>query len=144
LLKLRKTLSKEVKKMTLTEERLQILKLLEDGKITVDEAATLLSALENGIKNENTARQPGAPGSAQWLRVRVTDQQTGKQKVTVNLPVSLVDVALKVGAKFAPELEDMDNQVVMEAIEAIKSGAQGKIVEVEDLEDGERVEVFVE
>ena len=129
--------------MTHTEERLQILKMLEDGTITVDEAATLLAALESGVKKERGIRQPG-PGSAQWLRVRVTDQNTGKQKVTVNVPVSLVDVALKVGAKFAPELEDMDNQVVMDAIEAIKSGAQGKIVEVEDDEDGERVEVFVE
>ncbi len=84
------------------------------------------------------------PARALWLRVRVTDQQTGKQKVMVNVPVSLVDVALKVGAKFAPELEDMDSDVVMEAIEAIKSGAHGKIVEVEDDDDGERVEVFVE
>lgn len=130
--------------MTLTEERLQILKMLEDGTITVDEAATLLAALESGIKKEIAARQPGMPGVAQWLRVRVTDQKSGKQKVTVNVPVSLVDVAFKVGAKFAPELEEMDSNVVMEAIEAIKSGAQGKIVEVEDDEDGERVEVFVE
>ena len=130
--------------MTHTEERLQILKMLEDGKITVDEAATLLAALESGVKKEKAIRQPGIPGAAQWLRVRVTDQKSGKQKVMVNLPVSLVDVALKVGSKFAPELEDMDNQVVMEAIDAIKSGAQGKIVEVEDDESGDRVEVFVE
>jgi hypothetical protein len=130
--------------MTLTEERLQILKMLEDSKITVEEAATLLSALENGIKKQKIFRQPGVPGDAQWLRVRVTDQVSGKQKVAVNLPITLVDVALKVGSKFAPELEEMDNQIVMEAIEAIKSGAQGKIVEVEDDESGDRVEVFVE
>jgi hypothetical protein len=131
--------------MTLTEERLQILKMLEDGKITVDETATLLAALESGVKKEKAVvKQPGMPGAAQWLRVRVTDQKTGKQKVTVNVPVSLVDVALKVGAKFAPELEEMDSNVVLEAIEAIKSGAQGKIVEVEDDDSGDRVEVFVE
>ena len=130
--------------MTLTEERLQILKMLEDGKITVDEAATLLAALESGVKKERTVLQPGMPGVAQWLRVRVTDQKSGKQKVTVNVPVSLVDVALKVGAKFAPELDEMDSNVVMEAIEAIRSGAQGKIVEVEDDDSGDRVEVFVE
>ena len=29
-------------------------------------------------------------------------------------------------------------------VQAIKEGAQGKIVDVEDLEDGERVEVYVE
>ena len=130
--------------MTLTEERLQVLRMLEEGKITVDEAATLLAALESGVKKERAVRQPGMLGVAQWLRVRVTDQKSGKQKVTVNVPVSLVDVALKVGAKFAPELEEMDSNVVMEAIEAIRSGAQGKIVEVEDDDSGDRVEVFVE
>jgi len=45
------------------------------------------------------------------------------------------------GARFAPELEDMDfNDIV----EQIKSGAQGKIIEVEDAEGGERVEIYVE
>jgi hypothetical protein len=45
------------------------------------------------------------------------------------------------GARFAPELEGMD---VNDILEQIKEGAQGKIVEVEDLEDGERVEIYVE
>ena len=40
-----------------------------------------------------------------------------------------------------PELEDVDFDDI---IEQIKSGAQGKIIEVEDVEDGERVEIYVE
>jgi len=130
--------------MTITDERLQILKLLEEGKITVDEAAKLLAALEAGAGKEKALTQPGGLEKARWLRVRVTDQQSGRQKVTVNVPVSLVNVAMKIGANFVPELEQMDSDQVMEAIEAIKSGAHGKIVDVEDDEGGERVEVFVE
>jgi hypothetical protein len=131
--------------VSLTEERMQILKMLEEGKITADEAAKLLAAMETGVEKEKHSTQSVIPGQqARWLRVRVTDQATGKQKVTVNVPVSLVNVALKIGANFVPELQDMDSNQVMEAIEAIKSGAHGKIVDVEDDEGGERVEVFIE
>jgi hypothetical protein len=45
------------------------------------------------------------------------------------------------GARFAPELEDIDFETI---IEQVKSGAQGKIIEVEDAEGGERVEIYVE
>jgi hypothetical protein len=76
-----------------------------------------------------------------WLRIRVTDQASGKQKVNVNVPMSLVNVGMKIGAKFFPQDEDFD---LNEIYEAIKSGAEGKIVEVDDDGDGERVEVFVE
>jgi len=131
--------------VSLQEERLQILKMLEERDITAAEAATLLSALDVGAEKEKeTVMTPGPGQKARWLRVRVTDQATGKRKVSVNVPIGLVNVAMKVGAKFVPELDEMDSQQVAEAIEAIKNGAQGKIVDVEDDEDGERVEVFVE
>ena len=55
--------------------------------------------------------------------------------------MSLVDVGTRMGARFAPELEDMDFRDIMEQI---KGGAQGKIIEVEDIDDGERVEIYVE
>lgn len=133
--------------MSLAEERMQILKMLEEQKITADDAAKLLAALETGApKNkEKEDSFPTVSGQkARWLRVRVTDQPSGKQKVTVNVPIGLLNVALKLGAKFVPEMEEMEGAQIMEAIEAIKSGAHGKIVDVEDDEDGERVEIFVE
>jgi len=45
------------------------------------------------------------------------------------------------GARFAPEVEGINFDEVMAAI---KSGSQGKIVDVVDEEDGERVEIYVE
>ena len=129
--------------MSLTEERMQILKMLETGQINAEEAATLLAALETGVEKEQEAVSPPGPSGAKarWLRIRVTDEATGKHKVNVNLPMGMVNVAMKVGAKFAPEIKDLQ---VDEIFEAIRSGAQGKIVEVQDEEDGERVEIFVE
>ncbi len=131
--------------MSLTEERIQILKMLEEGKITVEEAAKLLSALETGAKAEKeTAQSSGSSGrSARWLRIRVTNEAGGKEKVAVNLPIGLVNVGMKIGSKFVPELEDLDSDEISAAIEAIKNGGSGKIVEVHD-ESGEHVEIFVE
>ena len=121
--------------MATDEERLQILKMIEGGQITAEEGAKLLEALEEPSRAE--ARREGAP---RWFRVRVTDLNTGKHKVNINLPFKLLDVGAKVGAKFAAPA-DLD---IEEIVKAIKEGAQGKIVDVEDIEDGERVEVYVE
>ncbi len=126
--------------MATTEERMQILKMVEEGKITAEEGAKLLAALAESTRGEKKAFRPET-GGAHWFRVRVTDLDTGKDKVNVNIPMGLVNVGLRMGARFAPEIEGMDlDQIVA----AIRSGAQGKIVDVQDDEHGERVEIYVE
>lgn len=127
--------------MASTEERMQILNMVADGTITAEEGAKLLAALEPSQAKKEARMSSGGPSEPRWFRVRVTDLETGRNKVTVNLPMSLVDVGTRMGARFAPELEAMD---LGDIIAQIKSGAQGKIVEVEDIEDGERVEIYVE
>lgn len=126
--------------MSISEERLQILKMIEDGKISAAEGAELLRALE---KEDN--RQFGEPlkgaSAPRWFRVRVTDIGSGKNKVSVNIPMGLVNAGIKMGARFAPDLEGVDFE---EISEMINSGAQGKIVDVVDNEEGERVEIFLE
>ncbi len=127
--------------MATTEERMQILNMVAEGKISAEDGAKLLSALEPDRKSRGVPSPPGAPTAARWFRVRVTDLETGRNKVNVNLPMSLVDVGTRMGARFAPELEGID---FADIIEQIKGGAQGKIIEVEDAEGGERVEIYVE
>ncbi|MBI3241276.1 MAG: hypothetical protein HYZ49_03175 [Chloroflexi bacterium] len=128
--------------MATIEERMKILKMIEEGKITADDGAKLLSALADSRRTPppiSAASLTG--GSARWLRIRVTDTATGKAKVNVNLPMGLVDVGLKIGARFAPEIDSEQ----MDAINtALKSGLSGKIIDVTDEEDGEHVEIFVE
>jgi hypothetical protein len=125
------------------EERMQVLKMIQEKKITAEEGAKLLAAL----KRSRAPKAPGAPGAAEvpmarpgrWLHVRVTDLCTGRSKVSVNIPLNLVDVGLRLGARFGPADFDMD-----EVVKAIKSGTAGKIVEMEDEAKGERVEIYVE
>jgi hypothetical protein len=80
-------------------------------------------------------------GNRGWLRVRVTDTVSGKTKVNVNLPLGLMDAGLRIGAQYAPELQDMD---LAQLVNEVKSGVSGKIIDVVDEEDGEHVEIFIE
>jgi hypothetical protein len=123
-----------------TSERMQILKMIEEGKISATEGAKLLAAMESAQKKDKRSMM-GAPGKPRWFRVRVTDLNTGKSKVNVNIPMSLVNVGLRMGARFAPEVDGVE---LDEVLEAIRSGAQGKIIDVEHAADGERVEIYVE
>lgn len=126
--------------MATTEERMKILKMVEEGKISAEEGAKLLAALSQSRQPPPT-NVPVLGSEGRWFRVRVTDLATGKTKVNVNIPMGLVNVGIKMGARFAPGLEGEH----MEAIaEALRSGMVGKIVEATDEEDGERVEIFVE
>jgi hypothetical protein len=127
--------------MNTTDERMMILKMIEAGTITAEEGAKLLAA--TGASETATKKNivPRAQGDPRWFRVRVTDTATGRRKATVNLPISLMDWGLRVGAQFAPEMEGLD---LGELSDILRSGAEGKIVEVIDEEDGEHVEIFIE
>ena len=128
--------------MANSEERMKILKMIEEGKISADEGSKLLSALSDSRRGMPIPpRPPGAGGSARWLRIRVTDTRTGRSKASVQIPLALVDAGMKIGAHFAPEVEGVDMTNVMEAL---RMGVTGKIIDVVDDEDGEHVEIFVE
>jgi hypothetical protein len=126
--------------MATTEERLQILRMIEEGKISAAEGADLLRALERNGGSRSVQPMKGA-SAPRWFRVRVTDLNTGRNKVNVNIPMGLVNVGMKMGARFAPNVEGLDFEAVSEAI---RSGTQGKVVDITDDERGERVEIFVE
>jgi hypothetical protein len=129
--------------MTTAEERMKILKMIQENRITAEEGAKLLKALS--ASSQKPRQQPSIrpTGSARWLRVRVTDMASGKSKVNVNLPLKLVDAGLNIAAQFAPE--DIDVGGLMEAVnDAIDDNLIGKIVDVVDGEDGEHIEVFIE
>lgn len=124
-----------------TEERMQILKMIEEGKITAQEGLELMNAVDQGDMEEN----PISSKRAKWLKVRIMSLD-GRVKTKVNIPISLVDIGLKLGTAYSPELKDSSLNKIdfKELLEAVKNGAEGKMVEVEDDERQERIEVFVE
>lgn len=130
--------------MVQTEERLRVLMMLQEGKISANEAAQILEALEEtpspaSPKAPPEAVLPSRPGK--WFRVRVTDSDSGKTRVNVRLPLNMVSAGVKMGMRFSPEVEGLD---VNELMAFINSGETGQIVDVVDEKDGEHVEVFIE
>lgn len=135
--------------MATSDERLRILKMVQEGKITAEEGIQLMEALdEQPAVQAGPQAQPEPPtepaghrGGGRWLRVRVTDTNTGKIRVNVRLPLNVVSAGLKMGAKFSPEVEGLDMGMLTTYI---RSGETGQIVDVYDDADGEHVEVFIE
>jgi hypothetical protein len=124
--------------MATNEERMKILRMIDEGKITAEEGSKLLAALSEQRKSASRRTLREASGGARWLRIRVTDTFSGKAKATVNLPLGLVDAGLNIASQYAPGIE------FDELVEAINQGAEGKIIDVMDEEDGEHIEIFIE
>lgn len=125
--------------MAISDERRKVLQMVEEGKLSPEDGARLLSALGQGEEPQapTTPSTPVGELNGRSLRVRVSNVLTGKQKVAVNIPLGLVDF----GLRFVPSNDKFDAEALRSAIQ---SGVTGRIVEVMDDEKGERVEVFIE
>ena len=133
--------------MATSEERLKILKMIQEGKITAEQGMKLLEALGQTNRPGVQPLRPDFPSSsgashaARWFRVRVTDMDTGRIRVNIRMPINVVTTGVKLGARFSPEVEGLDMTQLMNAI---RSGETGQIVDVIDEKDGEHIEVFLE
>ncbi len=123
------------------EERLRVLRMVEEGKLNASEGINLLETLAQGQKSAKALARAGS-GGAQWFRVHVTDLDTGRSKATVNIPLNLMDWGLRIGAKFAPEVADDNLNELTKILR--EDGMNGKIIDVVDEEDVEHVEIFIE
>lgn len=121
------------------DEKLQILKMIEDGKITSEEGIKLLEALDD---TPNTV--PVETIKAKWIKIKVFEPEE-KTNVDVTIPISLIDIAMKIANKISPEFNKygISENEISEIFNAIKNGASGKIVDVKS-ESGEIVEIMVE
>ncbi|MBE0685028.1 MAG: hypothetical protein IH585_03430 [Anaerolineaceae bacterium] len=128
--------------MVSSEERMRILKMIQDGVISAEDGIRLLDSIEQSVKREKDGQPVEEAGrAAKFFRVRVTDTNTGKARVNVRLPVSVLSAGMKMGARFSTEIQGLDPSDLMQFI---REGTIGKIVDVYDEKDGEHVEVFLE
>jgi hypothetical protein len=121
------------------EERVEILRLLEAGTITADEAATLLDALDRAaLPPPNSGPASSRSAEARLVRIRVTESTTGRAVVNLAFPLGLIKSGLDIAGQFVPEyLPKMD------AIrESVTAGFRGPLVDVDD--GGQRVEIIAE
>ena len=125
------------------DEKMMILNMLQEGKITADEAAKLLESLDSGAKKREDKNQFGeSPKSeGKFFRVAITDTTTGKSRANIRMPLSVMGIGMKFGAHFAPQIDGVESDQLMDAI---RNGQVGKIIDVFDDDSGEHVEIYIE
>jgi hypothetical protein len=96
---------------------------------------------EAAIKEIKLGREKNSVKPNQFLKVNVMRLHDGQPRVNIKIPLSLVGLGLAIGSKYAPELDEINlNQIV----EDLRDFSDGTIVEVQDIEEDEHVLISVE
>ncbi|MCD2492596.1 hypothetical protein LQE92_08145 [Lacrimispora sp. NSJ-141] len=126
------------------DETLRILKMIEEGTITAEQGAELLSAMNADMPLQQTQIIKSGYDKKMF---RVIVDSTSGDKVRVQFPVGAVKKILKVTGKLPiPEkdLQGVDLSSMMDAIsECLDDEIEGDFVNVEAA-DGTTVRVFVD
>ena len=122
---------------TSKDERDRILQMIETGQVTAEQAAQLLDTFETEPDRSPEHRR------GRILRVRATSLNARMQKVhmTATLPVGVIKASLRLGARLIPQLS---NSTLEDLLRTIENGVTGRVLDLQDLEKGERLEIFVE
>lgn len=125
------------------DEKMRILKMVEEGKITAEEAMELMSAL--GAEPDSGILAPASSYDKKMFRI-VVDSTAG-DKVNVQFPVGGIKKILKATGKLPisdENLKGVDLSAMMDAIsECLDEEVQGDFVNV-TAADGTKVRVFVD
>lgn len=125
----------------MNSEKIRILKMVEAGKLTPEEASKLLEAV---TVQPPVAAEVKKSGKPKFLKIRVYEEGKTRPKVNVMLPLGLVKLLQRVVPESARIQLEEKNIDLDEIIGMIDETTGGKILEVHDDEDGEHVEIVVE
>ena len=122
---------------TSTDERNRILDMIESGQITAGQAAQLLDTLLPEYE------QSGGHIENRTVRIWLTDMSNNRRKMnmTATIPLYLVSMSLRLLARLVSQLND---STIQQVICALERGTTGRLLDLQDLEEGKRLEIFVE
>lgn len=90
------------------------------------------SASSPAITTSNGNQKPN------WLQIRVRDLDSGRNRVTVNLPIAMVKFGLNIARRFGAESDDIDlNQLAVQ----LKDAEPGVLIDVQDEDSNEHVQI---
>ena len=127
----------------MTEALETILNLVAAGRLTADEAAPLIAALQDrgrdpGSKEANANAASGEPiGTGQARQVRVEVKERGRNVVNVRGPVALGQAAIG----YVPGISAADAERIREALAL---GLTGQILEVMEADGDSSVRIVLE
>ena len=122
---------------TSTDERNRILEMIESGQITAVQAAGLLDTLKSNYEQSRNQVEN------RTVRIWMTDMSNNRRKMnmTATIPVYLVSMSLRLLARMVSQLND---STIQNVIVALERGTTGRLLDLQDLEEGKRLEIFVE
>ncbi|WP_069803130.1 SHOCT-like domain-containing protein [Thermogemmatispora onikobensis] len=120
------------------EERDRILRLIEAGQVSAAEAARLLDALASPAE---AVPVPRARSRQRLVHIRVTDLLQNRPRTSVTIPVELIEVGLRLATRLAPQIS---GSALEQLLRAIAQASTGRLLDFQDLEENERVEIFLE
>lgn len=123
--------------VTSTDERNRILDMIELGQITAAQAAQLLDTLVPESEQSEGHMQN------RTVRIWMTDMSTNRRKmnVTATMPIYLISTSLRLLARLVSQLND---GTIQNVIRALEKGTTGRLLDLQDLEEGKRLEIYVE
>lgn len=190
--------------MTSSDERQQILQMINDGQINAEQGAELLSALNNAESSnepevETTPASDALPNFSNlwliplwigtaililgglmlssayqaggwflficgwplfliglaviitawfarlgpWVHVRITHEKKNRRDIKISLPLNPAVFILKIIRPFVPRLKDTGVDEVLMSLKDNVTRDQPLVVDVNETEDGERVQVVI-
>ena len=89
----------------MSEERKQILEMLAEGKISVDETARLLDAINQNDAEQNT--KPLSDKKPKFLHVQVEGCKGSKhENVNIKIPIMILKAGMKLGSLMPDKAKD--------------------------------------
>ncbi|MCP4543107.1 MAG: MFS transporter [Chloroflexi bacterium] len=121
------------------DERLKILQMLEEKKISAEKASTLLQGLKE--RQWAAAGTTGPSWERRHLRIQVSDVASGTLTTNMVLPMGLVNTVLYTGGRLTDDLDSLDLQ---ELERLVDSSAAGQGIETMRTDADQQVEILVE
>ncbi len=126
----------------MNEEKMRILQMVEEGKISASESSELLDALGSEQQEEKALQKPSMKGRK--LRILVTKPGSEKPQVNIRIPLRLVKWAERFIPKEAKQELDDQGIDIDEIVGSIDELEDLTLVDVTDEDTGEQVKIFIE
>src|SRR5699024_91297 len=129
------------------EEIRRIMQMVEEGKLSSDEATELMNALNEPPEQTKETEETNRSYMGRSLKIRIKEKDKDKERIRLNIHNKFVKWVIKTDHGIAqaipdakPYIEDIDLNVVMQAIDNHETG---KIIDL-TTEEGEEITLYIE
>ncbi|MGS0971681.1 MAG: SHOCT-like domain-containing protein [Candidatus Izemoplasmataceae bacterium] len=126
------------------EEKVEVLRRIQNEEITAEEGARLLEELDNPqtLEVQSQKEKPKLQNLTKMFRIKVLSSDG--DRVNVQIPLAFAKIALSKGSGFINKNIDSDINIDVDMLlEMIDQGNIGKLVDIVSA-DGDSVEIVIE